>query len=149
MILRLLLIAALLFVLFAVYVRFASSVPEAWHVDPTTADDPGAGGYLLAVESSPVWSEPPGAVMAALSDIALADGATVLAGEPAGAHMTFVSRSKVMGFPDYSSVMAVAGEGGTRLAIVSRLRFGASDLGVNRARMEAWLQRLSEGLPPL
>jgi uncharacterized protein (DUF1499 family) len=48
-----------------------------------------------------------------------------------------------MGFPDYISVRAVAAEdGGARLTIFSRLRFGQDDLRVNRDRVERWLSEV-------
>jgi uncharacterized protein (DUF1499 family) len=57
--------------------------------------------------------------------------------------MTYVQRSRFWGFPDYVSVRAVdLGDGSSALAIFSRSRYGASDLGVNRARVDAWLARL-------
>jgi uncharacterized protein (DUF1499 family) len=61
-----------------------------------------------------------------------------LAGSVEEGRMTWVARSALWGFPDY--ITAEAGPKG--LAVWSRLRFGRSDLGVNRARLEDWLARL-------
>ena len=52
--------------------------------------------------------------------------------------VTYVTRSRVFGFPDYTTVALDEGE----LRILARLRFGAGDSGVNRARVEAWLAEL-------
>ena len=46
--------------------------------------------------------------------------------------VTFVSRSRVMGFPDYTTLEYRDG----KLKAYARLRFGQSDLGVNRKRLE-------------
>jgi uncharacterized protein (DUF1499 family) len=75
----------------------------------------------------------------------------VVAGDPDSLMITYVQRSRVFGFPDYITVKAVAtestGEGstvgsGAGLIIWSRARYGRSDFGVNRARVEAWLAAL-------
>jgi uncharacterized protein (DUF1499 family) len=48
-----------------------------------------------------------------------------------------------MGFPDYVSVRFLdLGDGETGVAVYSRARYGQSDLGVNRARVENWLAAL-------
>ncbi len=63
--------------------------------------------------------------------------------------ITYVQRSRVFGFPDCLTVKAVAiestGEAGAGLIIWSRARYGRSDFGVNRARVEAWLAALDRG----
>jgi uncharacterized protein (DUF1499 family) len=69
----------------------------------------------------------------------------VVAGSPQEGHVTYVQRSLVFGFPDYISVRAMETEGGTALAVFSRARFGHSDLGVNRERVERWLEALGSG----
>ena len=53
---------------------------------------------------------------------------------------TYVQRSAWMRFPDYISVRALpAGDKRATLAVFSRSRYGASDLGVNAKRVSAWL----------
>ncbi len=59
--------------------------------------------------------------------------------------ITYVQRSRVFGFPDYLTVKAVVMDGGAGLIIWSRARYGRSDFGVNRARVEAWLAALDRG----
>jgi uncharacterized protein (DUF1499 family) len=54
--------------------------------------------------------------------------------------VTYVTRSRVMGFPDYTTVR----QAGDMVEIYGRLRFGKSDLGVNAARIDRWLRRLAE-----
>ncbi|HHB81701.1 MAG TPA: DUF1499 domain-containing protein, partial [Aliiroseovarius sp.] len=52
--------------------------------------------------------------------------------------MTFVTRSRLWGFPDYTTIAYADG----RITIFARLRFGRSDLGVNAARVGAWRELL-------
>lgn len=144
---RALIIAVVVLVLFSIYVRLAPSDVARWHVDPEEAQDPGNGGVLIRVDQSPVWAQSAPEVMTQFAAL-IPDRTMVLSGTAADAHMTFVTRSRMFGFPDYTSVRAVAGEDGTRLIIYGRLRFGQADLGVNHARVEAWLQRLTTVLPP-
>lgn len=132
------------------YIRLAPSDPARWHVDPFEAPRPEGNGWLVRPEGG---NAAPGAVagspqevLARLDAIARAWPRTrVLAGSVAAGRITYVTRSRLMGFPDYTSVAARPGPGGTALAIYARQRFGARDLGVNRARVEAWLAALGRG----
>jgi len=54
-----------------------------------------------------------------------------------------VQRSRVLGFVDDVAARAVPrGEGASTIAVYSRSRVGWHDMGVNRARVEAWLAAL-------
>ena len=57
--------------------------------------------------------------------------------------MTYVTRSALWGFPDYTSVKVVPDGAGSVVTIFARARFGESDIGVNRARVERWLSQLA------
>ena len=63
-----------------------------------------------------------------------------------GLHLTLVQRTALLRFPDYIDVAiqpAPGGNGdGSTIAIYSRSRFGYSDLGVNRKRVEDWMAAL-------
>lgn len=121
------------------YIRLAPSDPARWHVDPLAAGDPGATG----VRVRRTIAEPPEQVLARFDVIARAEPRSrVLAGSVSEGMITYVVRSRLFGFPDYVTVRAIAAPPGTDLVILSRLRFGRSDSGVNRARSDRWLQRL-------
>lgn len=127
------------------YIRLAPSDPARWHVDPLTAADPGEGGVRLVPPDAPVLATTPEALMELFDTIALAEPrVTRLAGSVAEGHVTYVARTRIMGFPDYISVRALPSEGGATLAVISRLRFGRSDMGVNRARLDRWMAELGE-----
>ncbi|MDP2739768.1 MAG: DUF1499 domain-containing protein [Pseudorhodobacter sp.] len=130
----------------AVLVRLAPTDPAAWHVDPTTITKPDKPNHwLLAMggDAPPMaLALPPGQAAARLDAIALATPRTVrLAGQ--GAHVTYVTRSALWGFPDYTSVKITPTATGSQLSFFARARFGRSDMGVNRARLEDWLHQLA------
>ena len=59
-----------------------------------------------------------------------------------------VQRSAVFRFPDFVVVQAIdLGGGKASLAIYSRSKYGRSDFGVNKARVQAWLALLKKELP--
>jgi len=141
-----LIVVFLLIALFG-YVRIAPSDPATWHVDPADpALSTGPGRYLVGPNGdipSPVFDEAPGALLSRLAAIADETPRTrVLAGSPEEGRITFLTRSLIWGFPDYTTVAALPESDGSRLVVYARLRFGREDMGVNRARVEGWLAAL-------
>ncbi|KAA9009381.1 DUF1499 domain-containing protein [Histidinibacterium aquaticum] len=132
------------------WVRLAPTDAERWHTDPFATPSPGEGGWKIAPggdDAPPVFEASPEEVLAALDEIALATPRTErLAGSVESGRITYETRSRIMGFPDYTTVAAHAGQEGTEIAILARLRFGQGDMGVNRARAEDWLARLRESI---
>ncbi|MEL6588046.1 MAG: DUF1499 domain-containing protein [Pseudomonadota bacterium] len=135
---------------FAAWVRLAPFDTATWHADPeagTRTGNPndalmGPGGDREAI----AFPESPDALLARLDQIALAEPRTTrLAGDPADAHVTYVQRSALMGYPDVISVKALPSGGGSTLVMWSRARFGLSDLGVNAKRVSRWVAALSDG----
>lgn len=122
----------------ALYIRYAPSDPARWHVDPQTVPDPGTPNFARADVTIPA---PLPEVAARLDAIARADGAERLAGDDR--HATWITRTRLMRFPDYTSIRLDPAEGGTRLTAFARSRFGRGDMGVNRARLDRWLAALS------
>lgn len=116
------------------WIRLAPSNPEVWHVDPrVTADQDLASGVRRRIPGGRDTFED-------LNGIILATPRTErLAGTPQDDRITYVTRSKWMGFPDYTTIQL--DPDGT-IELWARLRFGQSDMGVNRARVEGWLGQL-------
>ncbi|ETA52028.1 DUF1499 domain-containing protein [Ponticoccus alexandrii] len=115
------------------WIRLAPSDPAVWNVDPqVTADQDLSNGVRRRI-----WG---GAeTLQALNAIILATPRTdVLVGTPEDAQITYVTRSKWMGFPDYTTVKAEDGV----IELYARARFGQSDMGVNHERVESWLEAL-------
>ena len=116
-------------VLLLLYIRFAPSDPKRWHKDiKGEADKNFKGGALRCVECD----------LHKLDQIIRDSGARVLAGSVEEGHITYISRTRLIGFPDYTTVQLR----GDIIGIYGRLRFGRSDLAVNRARIEGWLAQL-------
>ncbi len=138
-----------------IYVRVAPLDPATWHVDPVTAPTPQTPNSFRVLAPgatpgpgemlSPVYAVAPAALMQAFDRMAMAQPRTGrLAGTADGqGFVTYVQRTALVGYPDYVSVRAVpVGEGRSALVILSRSRFGKSDLGVNKARIAQWLDAL-------
>jgi hypothetical protein len=153
-ILGLLVVATLLFVL---YVRFAPHPASEWHIDPLEFAAPETPNwYRLVPAGTPIaegaertsvasaYAVGPEALARAFNDHALAQADTVaLAGSPAEGWMSYVQRTPLMRYPDTVSVRIVdLGDGRSSFALVSRSRFGQSDLGVNEARVKEWVRTL-------
>ncbi len=114
------------------YIRLAPSDPVRWHVAPEDAERDLKGGVVRVVETGPDG-------LARLDKIARATPRTsVLAGSLEEGMITYITRTKVFGFPDYTTVQL----DGDTLRIYARLRFGRKDFGVNRDRVTQWLALL-------
>lgn len=133
-----------------IMIRTAAHDPAVWHVDPFTAERTGkpndavAGPPPLLAAPADIVLDPvsgeAAALIARLHAVALGEPRVeVVAGGPEALHVTYVQRSALFGFPDYVSVRVEATDDGAALALWSRSRYGYSDMGVNRARLERWL----------
>ena len=116
------------------WIRLAPSDPAVWHVDPkVTADQDLAAGVRRRVPGDESRFE-------SLHRIILETPRTeVLAGSPGEGRVTYITRSQWMGFPDYTTTQLEDG----RIEIYGRQRFGQSDMGTNRTRVDAWLSQLT------
>lgn len=119
------------------FIRLAPSDPDRWHVVPNVnADKDFPGGIKRLITTGPDGLE-------RLNALALATPRTrVLAGSVDAGMITYVTRSKLIGFPDYTTVQQTVQQDGYMLKIYGRLRFGRSDFGVNRARVKVWVDAL-------
>ncbi len=122
---RILIFLLVLFVALLAYIRLAPTDVARWHRLPDMAG-PGdlteVGGFRAVRRITAPAPE----VLDALQTRVLATPRTrLLAGGPGEGMMTFQTRSRLWGFPDYTTV-AVNGD---MLVIYGRLRFGRSDMG--------------------
>ncbi len=116
------------------YVRFAPGDVARWHQMPgaVTNRDFSAGAMRVVGADG----------LERLNEIILATPRTkALAGSVAEGMITYVTRSRVFWFPDYTTIRLV----GPQIEIYGRLRFGLSDFGVNAARIDRWLGALTQG----
>ncbi len=126
------------------YIRLAPSDPARWHVDLAAVMPAHARVFCIRPGSRYDSGADPTALLTALDAIALATQRTErLAGSPGQGRITWVTRSAVIGFPDYTTAQVLAGAG---LCVAGRQRFGSQDWGVNAARIGDWMQALL-GLP--
>ncbi|MHC0052688.1 DUF1499 domain-containing protein [Actibacterium sp. D379-3] len=136
------LLAALLVLIagFAAWVRLAPHPAARFHktTEPQDEGDWPAPGGFEAVRAVTGDAQ---AVLARLDAIIRATPRTrPLAGSVAQGHRSYVTRSALWGFPDTTNVWVADG----LLHIHGHLRFGRSDLGVNRVRITGWLAALGQ-----
>lgn len=133
-------------------IRLAPDDPTRWHVPVAEQTPPIPGPCADHIRIVPkgarttcLLSDPAATLLARLDTIALATPRTTrLAGTPEGGRLTWITRSRLMGFPDYVTAEASQTAEGTRLDIFARQRFGQGDWGVNAARLAAWLSPLDQ-----
>jgi hypothetical protein len=118
------------------FIRLVPSDPARWHVDPVTVADPAKPHFARLVPGMVTGADV--ASLAAAADAAMLalPRTTLLAGSVAQGHMTYITRSRLMGYPDYTSIRVLPGASGATLGAFARSRFGTSDLGVNAARLD-------------
>ncbi|AEI94328.1 DUF1499 domain-containing protein [Roseobacter litoralis] len=115
------------------YVRLSQGDISNWHVPVAgTQDADGAGDALRVIAATPETFAAADAYMAALPRT------KALAGSLDEGRITYITRSQVFGFPDYTTVEYADGT----LKAFARLRYGQSDLGVNRERLEGLIAAL-------
>jgi uncharacterized protein (DUF1499 family) len=141
-----------LIVAVVLYVRLGPTDVSQWHVDPISATKTARRNQFLmrdgADAPSLIYHTPPVELATAFNKIALSKpNVTILAGNPTDLWVTYIQRSKLIGYPDFISVRIVPTDtGGAKLVIYSRSRFGRSDLGVNRARVLNWTAALGQSI---
>lgn len=126
-------IAAVFLAVFA-YVRLAPSDPAVWHIEPRVTEDRDYSNKSVRLVPAGVDA------LRRIDTIIAAEPRTyVLAGSVQQGMITYVTRSRMMGFPDYTTIM----QEGENLLIFARSRFGRRDFGVNRERIERWIGALA------
>lgn len=115
------------------YVRLSPGDISQWHVPIAgTENADGAGDALRVI---PATSE---TFVAADAYMVTLPRTRALAGSIDEGRVTYITRSQVFGFPDYTTIEYANGV----LKAYARLRFGQSDLGVNRDRLEGLIAAL-------
>ena len=112
------------------YIRLAPHEVARWHqpIGPAQDADYAGGAVRVTIADD-------GALARIDAAARTLQRTEVLAGSVDEGRITYVTRSKWMGFPDYTTVE----QDGDQVRMYARLRFGRSDFGVNRARLEQLL----------
>ena len=125
------------------WIRLAPSDPGRWHVDMAAPGfQPPGNAHVFCIRPGSLYETgaDPKALLARLDAIALATPRTVrLAGSAEEGRLTWITRSALMGYPDFTTAQVMPGPG---LCVMGRQRFGSEDLGVNAGRIGGWMQAL-------
>lgn len=126
------------------FVRLAPSDPAVWNVAPPPVGAATSGQVAALTGAASLLLGPdagdPTDVLTKLDAVAVATPRTTrLAGSVADGRITWITRSALWGFPDYTTAQLT--DGG--VAVYARLRFGREDMGVNAARLTDWAAQLS------
>ena len=115
------------------YVRLAPSDAAKWHNPVVTeVNTDFAGGVIRLLGIGPDGLVRIDAVVRTLPRT------VVLTGSVEEGRITYVTRSKIIGFPDYTTIE----QHGDTVRMFARLRFGNRDFGVNLARLEQLVQAI-------
>jgi uncharacterized protein (DUF1499 family) len=95
----------------------------------------------------PVYAVGADALKAAMARVIASEpDVTAMQSTPSGDR--YVQRTRLMRFPDTIEVRYIPrGEGQSTIALYSRSQLGEGDMGVNRARIARWLDKLSTQAP--
>jgi len=127
-----------------VYIRLAPDDVALVHVGPPSGATPespviGQGSALFAAD----FKADPERMWQMVQQVVLSAPRTkYLAGSAEEGMITFVTRSLVFGFPDYTTVTVEPNGQGSRVTLFGRLRYGRSDFGVNAKRLRGWVKAL-------
>lgn len=119
----------------AAYVRLAPDDVARWHqpINATSSKDFPSGAIR-------VFESEPSALMRVDAAARTLPRTSVLAGSVEDGRITYITRTKWAGFPDYTTIEYRDGQ----LRMHARLRYGLSDLGVNGKRLQG-LRAAAEG----
>jgi uncharacterized protein (DUF1499 family) len=123
------------------YVRLAPTDPARWHVDLAAGTLP-AHAHVFCIRPGSRYDgqADPKDLLARLDAIATATPRTErVAGSPEEGRITWITRSAVIGFPDYTTAQAMDAHS---FCVAGRQRFGSEDWGVNARRIGGWMQEL-------
>jgi len=143
--LGLVLAAVLGTVALVVYARLRPLDPAALMADATAPGfvPPGRDGAAFCAPAGAPVSLAPGE-LAALDAVAVGwPRTTRLAGSVAEGRIAWVTRSRLIGYPDVTTAQIVGTGEAARLCLVARQVIGQADMGVNGARLRAWIRAVA------
>lgn len=141
-------VLAVIAVIAILFVRYAPFDPDDWHLDPAEIEDIKRNGIRLIGREAPRFPGDAETVLKTFGEVAFSyPRVNVLDGGVDEGMLTLIVRSRTLGFPDVvTAKVAAEGPNLTKISLASRARFGVSDLGVNAARLDQWLQDMRHRL---
>ncbi len=113
------------------FIRLAPTDVARWHKPIGNADNTDGEGWSARLLPSE---------LGLFSDLNLAmlklPRTELIAGSVGEGRLTYITRSKLMGFPDYTTIEQTD----SNIQLYARLRFGRSDLGVNGKRLDGLIE---------
>jgi len=126
-------------VAFAGYVRFAPYDAARWHV-ASSRNAIGDYSGMNTFEAVRGMSAAPVDILRALETVILNDPRTqMMSGQVEDGIVTYQTRSRLFGYPDYTTVSVIDTQAGPLLSIHGRARFGKSDINQNAKRIKRWI----------
>jgi hypothetical protein len=113
------------------YIRLAPVDVARWHKPIGDADNSDGEGW-----SARVVQASPGKLSDIHQTMLKLPRTQLVAGSVGDGRLTYITRSKWMGFPDFTTVE----QADSHIKLYARLRFGRSDLGVNGKRLDGVLE---------
>ena len=125
-----------------IYIRFVNLNVQAYNIDPETAPSTGKPNeYRLVGNNAQIFNQSASELSQLMHKFVEGQPRTegVVASSDE-AIFTYVQRTPIMGYPDYITIMIIPeGTSQSKLVIFSRSRFGHSDFGVNKRRIDEWV----------
>ena len=147
---KILLAVFMIIIIVLCYIRFSKPNESNWHVDPELVSQNDLRNSFLNNSKRSnffYYAVPVKELYLKLHEISEADKCQRVFGNIDEGLITFVCRSRFLGFPDYVSISLKEHE--TRkssLSVFSRSRFGVYDFGKNKKRMKKWLRQLESNI---
>lgn len=116
-----------------------------WHVDPADTTDPRRSSVRLIGPDAPRFPGDADTVLGVIVEIVKAAPRTrLIDGSIDEGMVTFVVRSRTMGFRDYVTFKVVSESDLSKLAIYARPGMNVHDWGSNAARLDDWLSQAQQ-----
>lgn len=137
----------LLVVVLYLCLRFWPEDKNRWHADPADTTDPRRSGVRLIGPDAPRFPGDAATVLEAVVDIVQNTPRTrVIDGSLGEGMITFVVRSRILGYRDYVTFKAVTEGAVSKLSVYARPGMNVYDWGSNAALVDGWLSQAQQTL---
>lgn len=116
------------------YIRLAPIDVARWHKPVGDADSTDGTGW-----SARVVKGAPGMLSDLHQTMLTLPRTELLAGSIGEGRLTYITRSKIIGFPDFTTIE----QSEEHIKLYARLQFGRSDMGVNGKRLDGLLEQVA------